>query len=243
MIESVMLPIAGIPLQATSSVLFDAFLMLLRDPNSVFVLFIIAMLGIYVEIAHPGVIFPGVIGALALILFLFAANALSPNWAGFVLMALSFVLLVLDVHTPTHGVLTLGAIISLILGSFLFFDANTSAGGPQLNPLLVYTTAVLVGLIGFMVAMVALRIRRLPVNTGTEGMVGAQVVTLTALSPEGRVRYGGEDWAAVLDVPGLSVEAGTEVQVVFVEGLRLHVQPMNMMIQHTEHSMFLREQQ
>src|SRR5436309_1346243 len=99
MMASVMLQITGIQLQAVGSVFFDA-LLLLRDPNIVFVLFIVAMLGIYVEIAHPGVIFPGVIGAIALILFLFAANALSPNWAGFVLMALSFALLLLEVHLP-----------------------------------------------------------------------------------------------------------------------------------------------
>lgn len=241
MIANVMLHMASIQIQAVHSVFFDAFLMLLRDPNVVFVLFVVAMLGIFVEISHPGIIIPGVVGTLALVLFLFAASTLSPNWVGFVLMALSFVLLVLDVHASTHGVLTMGAVILLVVGAFLFFDANIAPGAPQLDPILVYVTAALVGLIGFAVAMVALRIRRLPVHTGTEGMVGAQVVALTSLSPEGRVRYGGEDWAAVLAAPGMSVEAGTELQIVFVEGLRIHVQPMSMM-PNMERSMPMHEQ-
>ncbi|GAC1614260.1 MAG: hypothetical protein NVS4B7_06210 [Ktedonobacteraceae bacterium] len=145
--------------------------------------------------------------------------------------------------------LTIGAVILLVLGAFLFFGATVAPDQPQLSPVLVYVTAVLVGLIGFAVAIAALRIRRLPVSTGVEGMVGAQAVTATALSPQGR--YGGEDWAAVLVDPDMSVEAGTEVQIVFVQGLRLYVQPMSMMIQnaeriehaeHVERSMPLREQ-
>lgn len=191
----------------------------LLDPNIVFFLFIVAMLGIFVEISHPGALFPGILGAIAFILFLFAAGALSPNWAGLVLMLLSGVLLVLDVKLPGHGVLTLGAVISLIVGSLLFF--NTS--GPQVQPLVVYVTGGVVGIVGIALVMLTIRVQRKKVTTGIEGMIGSQVIAETPLLPEGRVSYGGEHWAAIMDTPGASADPGSQLEIVAVEGLRLRV--------------------
>src|SRR5438874_5507338 len=99
----------------------DTFLSLLLQPNIIFLLFIVALIGIFVEVSHPGAIIPGFVGSIALILFIFGAWVLSPNWAGLVLMALACVLLILDVKLPAHGILTLGAVISLITGAFIFF--------------------------------------------------------------------------------------------------------------------------
>src|SRR6266571_2281048 len=95
--------------------LSDTLLSLLLDPNVIFLLFIVA-----------------------LILFLFGSWFLSPNWAGLALMALAFVLLILDVKLPAHGILTLGAVIALITGAFLFFNSGRPSQGPQLNPILVF---------------------------------------------------------------------------------------------------------
>jgi membrane-bound serine protease (ClpP class) len=89
---------------------------LVHDPNVTFLLFVVAIIGIYVEISHPGVVFPGVAGGIALLLFFFAAGSLTPNWIGLALMALALVLLVLDVRLPSHGVLTIGAVIPSSLG-------------------------------------------------------------------------------------------------------------------------------
>src|SRR6266571_4034475 len=88
---------------------------LIHDPNVTFLLFVVALIGLYVEISHPGVIFPGVTGGIALLLFFLAAGSLSPNWVGLALMAFAFVLLVLDVRLPSHGVLTVGAVTSTAL--------------------------------------------------------------------------------------------------------------------------------
>jgi len=84
----------------------------------------------------------------------------------------------------------------------------------------------LIGLISFTLITIIVRAQRRPVNTGDEGMIGAEATALTPLLPEGRVSYGGENWAAVLDGPATSVDAGSQVQIVGVEGLRLHVQPV-----------------
>jgi len=222
----VTLQTAGASVQTLQDSVFDSFYNLLLDPNIAFLLFIVAMIGIYLEISHPGAILPGVAGAIALLLFLFSAGSLAPNWAGLALMVLAFALLVLDVKLPTHGVLTVGAVISLIVGTLIFFNSGGSLNGPTINPVIVYIMGGVVGLVGLFLVSFVMRAQHLPVNTGPESMIGAKVVALTQLHPEGRVSYDGEDWAAVLDAPATSADAGSELQVVALEGLRLHVQPV-----------------
>jgi membrane-bound serine protease (ClpP class) len=217
---------ANINVQTLEPGAFDTLYSLLLDPNVAFLLFVVAIIGIFLEISHPGAILPGVVGGISLILFLFAAGSLSPNWAGLALMVLAFALLVLDLKLPTHGILTLGAVASLIFGALLFFNSGGPYGGPQVNPLVVYAMGALVGLIGFTLVTFIVRAQRRRVTTGVEGMIGAKAVALTPLLPEGRVDYEGENWAAVLDEPATSLDPGSEVRIVGVEGLRLHVEPV-----------------
>jgi len=237
---SVTLHTAGDAVQMLQPSLFDNVYGFLLDPNVIFLLFIVAMIGIYLEISHPGAILPGTVGAIALLLFLFGIGSLALNWAGLALMVLAFVLLVLDVRLPTHGVLTVGAMISLIFGALLFFNSGGPYGGPQVNPVLVYIMAGLLGLISFTLITFIVRAQRRPVTTGVEGMIGAKVIAITPLLPEGRVSYGGENWAAVLNNPTTSVDANTELQVVAVDGLRLFVQPLHLLDPvdvYTQHSL------
>jgi membrane-bound serine protease (ClpP class) len=215
----------GIGIQTISASTFDTLYSLLLDPNVIFLLFIVAVIGLFVEISHPGIILPGVVGAISLILFLFGAGSISPNWAGLALMALAFVLLVLDVKLTTHGVLTLGAIASLIFGALLFFNSGGPYSGSQVNTALVISMAGFVGLLGLYVVTIIVRIRRQRVTTGTEGMIGAIAIATTPFLPDGRVDYEGENWSAVLDNPATSLDPGSEVRIVSVEGLRLHVAP------------------
>lgn len=224
--QVVTLHTTGVQEQDINSGPIDTLYNLLLDPNVIFLLFIVAVIGIFVEISHPGAILPGVAGIIALLLFLFGAGSLSPNWAGLALMALAFVLLVLDIKLPTHGVLTLGAVFSLIIGALLFFNSGGPYQGPQVNPILVYAMGGLVGLVGLYIVTLIVRTRRRPVTTGMEGMIGATVIASTPLQPIGRVKYQGEDWTAVLDDPSASVDPGTEVRIIAVEGLLLHVQPV-----------------
>src|SRR5438045_9232755 len=118
--------------------LSNTILSLLLDPNVILLLFIVALIGVFVEVSHPGAIIPGVVGSIALILFFFGAWFLSPNWAGLVFMTLAFVLLLLDVNLPAHGILTLGAAISLIAGAFLFFNVGQSSHESQPNTTLLF---------------------------------------------------------------------------------------------------------
>jgi len=190
------------------------------DPNVVFLLFVVAMIGIFLEIAHPGAIIPGAIGSIALILFLIAIASLSFNWVGLVLMFLAFALLIIDLRASTHGLLTIGSVGALIAGALLLFN---NASFPTIDPVIVYVIGGFVGMLGITLVNIIARTQHKPVTTGMEGMIGARALTLTPLRPEGRVRYGGEDWAAVLDDPATSLDTGSEVQIIGVEGLRLHV--------------------
>jgi len=217
---------AGVPVQTIDQAPVDTLYYLLLDPNVIFLLFVVAMVGIYVEISHPGIILPGVAGSIALLLFLFAVGSISPNWAGLALMALAFVLLVLDVRLPSHGVLTVGAVISLIFGALLFFNSGGPYEGQHINPLVVYSVGAVVGILGLSLVTVIVRVQRRPVTTGKEGMIGSIVVATTPLLPEGRVSFEGEDWAAVLDAPAKIADPGTSLRVVSIEGLRLHVLPV-----------------
>jgi len=141
-------------------------------------------------------------------------------------MALAFALLILDVKLPAHGVLTLAAVVSLIAGSFLFFNSGQPSYKPQLNPILVFAMGGIVGVVGLYIVTLIVRIRRRSVKTGMDSMIGATVIASTPLQPTGRVDYKGENWNAVLDDPSTSVDPGTEVRIVAVEGLLIHVQPV-----------------
>lgn len=184
---------------------------LFLDPNVLFILFIVAAICIYLELAHPGAIVPGTIGAIALVIFLLGAGSIDPNWAGLVLMLLAVVLLAIDVRVPTHGVLTIGALISLVVGSLIFFNANVGQGAPGLSPIVIVGTAIGVGLISLFVISYAVRSRRWKVTTGGEGLLGQTATVIEPLAPEGRVRVLGEDWAARLGEPRVKGRARVRV--------------------------------
>lgn len=220
------LQLAALPVTVIQPTLADQVQAFFLDPTVLFLLFIVAAICIYLELAHPGAIVPGTIGAIALLLFLLGAGALNPNWAGLALMLLAIVLLAVDVRVPTHGVLTVGALISLALGSFIFFDTGVSRGTQLLSPVIIGAVVAGVGLISLIVLQYAIRSQRWPVRTGSAGLIGEWATVLTPLAPEGRVRVLGEDWAARLAHPEQPpLEAGAVVRVVRVEGLRVLVEP------------------
>jgi membrane-bound serine protease (ClpP class) len=222
---NVTLATAGLPVQTLDPTARDQLLGVLLDPNLLFLLFIVAAVCIYIELSHPGAIVPGTVGAIALLLFLFGAGSLSPNWTGLALMLLAIVLLAIDVRVPTHGVLTAGALISLVVGSLIFF--NSGPADLAINPFLVIGVAAAVGVIAAIVIRFAIVSQRAKVDTGREGLIGQVAVATETLAPEGRVRVRGELWSASLEDPAAGpVPAGGEVRVVAVHGLRLIVRPV-----------------
>lgn len=190
----------------------------IADPNIAYLFMMAGLLGLYVELTHPGVVFPGVAGAICLLLGLTALHVLPVNTSGLALMALGIALLVAEAFLPTFGVLGVGGLIAFILGSLFLFD--TAETGVQVARSLVFGVGGSLAAIMLIVATLVLRTQwRRPV-TGAEGLVGEVGVAKDRLAPSGTVLVHGEYWTAESDRP---IDAGERVEVCGVHGLRLRV--------------------
>lgn len=208
--------VVEIPLLARERVLQS-----LWRPEVMFVLMLIAIYGIIGELSNPGAVLPGVAGAIALILAFYMASILPVSTAGLSLLALAVLLFVADLFAPTHGVLTVGGILSFVLGALLLFE---DAGPAFRLPLaMVLPAAIVTALFFAFVLGAGLRAQRLPVRVGREALPGASGEALTIIGPDtGWAIVDGETWHARSDEP---VERGQEVIVTAVEGLILRVKP------------------
>ncbi|MEP6709316.1 MAG: nodulation protein NfeD [Verrucomicrobiota bacterium] len=184
-------------------------------PEVMFILMLIAMYGIIGEMTTPGAILPGVVGAIALILALYLAAILPVNVTGLALIALAFMLFIFDVYAPTHGVLTMGGVISFLIGSLMLFNRADPLFRLSLSyiiPATLVTAAFFVFVIGK-----GLRAQLLPVKAGAETMSGKTVTALTPIdSRGGRIFIEGEYWNAVSDTP---IEKGEVAEIAAVQGL------------------------
>jgi len=188
-------------------------------PEVMFILMLIAIYGIIGELTTPGAILPGVVGAIALVLVLYLAAILPVNVTGLALIALALMLFIFDVYAPTHGVLTVGGIISFLIGSLMLFNRADPLFRLSLSyiiPATLVTALFFVFLIGK-----GLRAQLLPIKAGAETLIGKTVTTLTAIdSHGGRIFVEGEHWNAVSDT---SIEKDEVVKIVAVQGLTLKV--------------------
>ena len=188
-------------------------------PEVMFILMLIAMYGIIGELTTPGAILPGVVGAIALILALYLAAVLPVNVTGLALIAFALMLFIVDVYAPTHGVLTVGGIISFMIGSLMLFNRADPLFRLSLSyiiPATLVTAAFFVFVIGK-----GLRAQLMPVKAGAETMVGKTVTALTPIdSRGGRIFVEGEYWNAISEGP---IEKGEVIEIAAVQGLTLKV--------------------
>jgi len=192
----------------------------LKDPNIVYVLLIIGFYGIIFELATPGTSIGGVIGGISLILAIYAMSSLPVNYAGIILIIAAFILFVLDLKMPTHGILTFGGIAALTIGSLVLFKAGGSF--LRLSKGLVATTAITTtGLLAFILPMI-IKSQKRKASSGVESLIGASGETKTDLAPKGMVHVSGEDWYAE-SLEG-TIKNGEKVKIVSVDGLVLKVE-------------------
>ncbi|HKW63548.1 MAG TPA: nodulation protein NfeD [Candidatus Acidoferrum sp.] len=198
------------------------FLSRIVQPDIFFLLLILGALGLYTEFTHPGVVAPGVIGGICLVLALYDMNFLPVNLAGLFLIALAIAFFILEAKTPSHGVLALGGIISMFLGALFLVRSPLTAGGVSLGVALAATLPFAV--LSVVLMRLVIRSRKWKTATGREELVGSTGVVTTELKAEaeGMVRIHGELWRAVSSQP---VPEGKSVQVTKVEGLKLYVEP------------------
>ncbi|MBI2856711.1 MAG: nodulation protein NfeD [Chloroflexi bacterium] len=197
----------------------ERFLQMISNPNIAYILLTIGSIGIIAELYNPGMIFPGVVGGVSLLLGFYTLGVLNAYWGGVLLILLAFALFVADIFVPSHGILTAGGIVALTVGSLMLFSRNPSI--LQVNLGLV--VAVVVAISAFFVFVIAAVVRgqRRKAVTGREGLVGQTATVVTPLAPHGVVLVEGERWAAT--AAGQSIEAGEEVVVDRLEGLTLFV--------------------
>jgi membrane-bound serine protease (ClpP class) len=193
-------------------------LSLIATPEILFLLLLGALAGLGTEISHPGLIFPGVLGVLCLILFLFASQIIPINWAGVLLIILAIVLFIAEVKITSYGLLTVGGLVAMILGAMMLIDSPVPA--LQISPWTLVPIVVVFA--AFTLALVRLVVQaqlRRPA-TGMEGLVGRTGEAATDLDPEGWVLVQGERWKARAMEP---VSKGEPIEVVSGDGLRLQV--------------------
>jgi len=202
--------------------LAEQFLDLLSDPNVGFILMTIGFYGIVFELSNPGLVFPGVVGGVAMLLAFVSFAAISVNVAGLLLIVFALVLFVADIKVPSHGVLTAGGIGSFVLGSLLL----TGEREPflRISLTLILTVAVLTAAFFAFAVGAGIRAQRRRVQTGREALIGAEGVVRSELAPSGIVFVQGELWKAA--IAGGTIPAGRRVRVVGVDGLRLTVRPV-----------------
>ena len=198
----------------------DRVLNVITDPNIAYILMMLGMLGLFFELSNPGVILPGVIGGISLILAFFALQSLPINYAGLLLILFGIVLLIAEIKVVSHGVLAIGGIVALALGSLMLFDAP-EVGFRVSWWVILPTVGATAGM--FLVAVGAgLRALSVRAPVGGPALVGQTGIARSALSPEGQVLVQGELWRAV--ARGAPVAEGARVRVVGANGLTLTVE-------------------
>ena len=191
----------------------------ISDPNLALVLLVLGALGIYVEFTSPGLIVPGILGAIMALLGLSALSVLPINWLGAALLLLACALFVLEAKFATHGILGSGGAVSMVLGAVMLIDSPVPEMRIHLSTAIAL--ALPFSLITMLLLSLVLRARRNKVVTGSEGMLGETGTAVTPLAPEGKVFVRGEYWSAVAPSP---VAAGSPVRVVAISQLKLTVE-------------------
>jgi membrane-bound serine protease (ClpP class) len=203
----------------------EKILNILSDPNLAYILLMIGFYGILFELYNPGAIFPGIAGGIGLILGLYALHALPLNYAGLALIVFGIILLILEIKVTSYGLLTIGGVASLILGSLMLIREDPVFPLLRLSLAVVLTTVALSVLFFLFVLGAGLKAQRAKPTTGVEGFIGEEGIVLTSLDPEGTVRVHGEIWQARASSPG-RIEAGTRIKVLDEHNFLLTVEPV-----------------
>ncbi|MHB8158664.1 MAG: NfeD family protein [Desulfocucumaceae bacterium] len=200
----------------------DRLLAVISDPNIAYIFFMLGLLGLYFEFSNPGAILPGVVGAISLILAFFAFQTLSVNYAGMLLILLSIVLFIIDVKAATHGVLTVGGIVAMFIGSVMLFNSPDPALRASLQviiPVVLVTAAFFV--IGVWLSIKTLRTKPF---SGDKGLLGQEGDARTLVNKDGgKVVVAGTHWSAWSET---EITEGSKIRVVETKGMVLKVEKL-----------------
>jgi len=207
----------GAPVKHLSLNPFERFMNTILNPNIAFILLTLGLNALLFELSSPGGYVAGIVGAICLLLGLYALGVLPVNYSGLFFIGLAFVLFILDIKAPTHGALTLGGIVSFIFGTLILFNSPYF----RVSLPLVIGVGLATGAFFFFAVAKAVAAQRVPAVTGSEGLIGRIAEARTPLDPEGTVFVQGEWWKAVAEDGPVAV--GEKVEVLGREGFRLRV--------------------
>lgn len=210
----------GLPLRTLEPDWRNRLLAVITNPNVAYILMLIGIYGLIFEFSSPGAVIPGTVGAISLLLALYAFQLLPINYAGMALILLGVALMVGEAFQPSFGILGIGGVLAFVLGSIILMD--TQAPGFGIDIAVILSFALVSALLFVALTGMALRARRRPAVTGRDGLPGMEGVALADFSSEGRVRIHSEIWHARTAQP---VRRGQRVRVTDVQGLTLSVEP------------------
>jgi membrane-bound serine protease (ClpP class) len=195
-------------------------LSVIADPNIAYLLILIGIYGLIFEFYSPGFVLPGVVGAICLLLALFALQVLPVNYAGLALLVLGIIFMVSEIFVPSFGALGIGGLIAFVMGSILLID--TDVPGYGISVPLIVTFSIISGVFFLGVVGMAIKARERPVVSGQEELIGACGTVQEDFETDGRIHIHGESWRAKSTVP---MKRGQTVIVTRLDGLTLYVEP------------------
>ena len=201
----------------------DRILYKISHPTVAYILLMLGIYGIFFELSNPGAILPGVVGVIFLILAFFALQTLSVNYAGLLLILFAIVLFALEVKITSYGILTIGGIVSMVIGSLMLFN-NYEVPALRISLSVVLAVSLTTAAFVIFALGMALKAKLRKPTTGKEGLLGEKGVALTRIAPgsEGQVKVHGEIWSAWSDK---TIRKGQKIRVVEVQGLTVKVEP------------------
>ncbi len=191
---------------------------IISNPNIAYILMILGFYGLYFELSNPGSVFPGVAGAICLILAFYALHTLPINYAGLMLIILGIGLFIAEAFITSHGVLGVGGVISMLFGSIMLIDSASPA--LQISWAVIIPVVIVSAVLFIITVTIAVRVYREKPDTGREGLIDMQATAKTDIHADGQVFLRGEYWSAWSDEP---IRQGEKVTVVALEGLKLKV--------------------
>jgi len=225
--DSVTLELAGAMIVTHEYNWRDKLLDRLSDPNIAYILFLAGLMGLYFELSNPGLIFPGVVGGISLILAFFAFQTLPINYAGVLLIIFAIILFIVEIKVPSFGLLTIGGVISMVLGSIMLYKGEFSPTMPEISVSwdVLIPSVLFVAIFFIVVVGKAIQIHKKKATTGTQGIVGEEGEAITRLAPKGKVFIHGEIWKA--RSAGEKIKAKSQIRVTSVSRLTLTVEQVD----------------
>jgi membrane-bound serine protease (ClpP class) len=196
----------------------------LSDPNIAYVLLMLGMYGLFFELYNPGAIFPGVVGGICLILAFYSMNTLPINYAGLALIIFGIILFILEVKIVSHGLLSVGGVIALFLGSVMLVESPPGMEFLQVSLSIIITLTVCTAAFFLFIVGKGIGAMRRKPTTGVDGMIGEYGRVIEAIDPDGRVAVHGEIWNA-RSADGIGIPTQARVRITAVRNLTLIVRP------------------